>query len=61
MAPSKAMEEGSIALFCWFVSKMLMRAVPDARGAQTYLAVVGFWRDQMIFEGLKDGNGERHC
>ncbi len=28
-----------------FVSKMLMRVVPGARGARTYLAVVGSLRD----------------
>jgi hypothetical protein len=39
-ASSKVMEEGSIILCQWFVSKMLMHAVPGARGAQTYLAVV---------------------
>jgi hypothetical protein len=42
------MEVGSILLLHRFVSKMLMRVVPGARGSQTYLAVVGFWRDLMM-------------
>ena len=37
---SELMEDGSIVLCLRFVSKMLMRVVPGARGAQTYLAVV---------------------
>ncbi len=31
---------------------MLMRVVPGARGSQTYLAVVGFWRDSMMSRRL---------
>jgi hypothetical protein len=51
-ASSKVMEEGSIVL-CWrLVGKMLMRLVPGARGAQTYLAVVGSWRDRMMLQRL---------
>jgi hypothetical protein len=31
-----------------FISRELMRAVPGARGAQTYLVVVESWRDRMM-------------
>ncbi len=49
VASLKVMEEGSVVL-CWrFVSMMLMHVVPGARGAHTYLAEVGSWRDLMIF------------
>ncbi len=41
---SKLMEDGSIMLCLRFVSKMLMRVVLGARGARTYLAVVGSLR-----------------
>jgi hypothetical protein len=47
-ASSKVMEEGSIILCQRFVCKMLMREVPGARGARTYLAVVGSWWDWMM-------------
>ena len=44
----RVMEDGSIVL-CWrFDSNMLMSVVPGARGTQTYLAVVGSWRDRML-------------
>ncbi len=48
MVSSKVMEVESIVLLRRFVSKMSMGVVPGARGSQTYLAVVGFWRDLMM-------------
>jgi hypothetical protein len=47
-ASSKVMEDRSIVLCRRFASNMLMRVVPGARGAQTYSAVVGSWRDQIM-------------
>ena len=35
-ATSKVMEEGSITLFCRFMSKKLMPVLPSARGARTF-------------------------
>ena len=42
------MEDGSIVLCRRFVSKMLMRVVPGARGAHMYSTVVRSWRDRMM-------------
>ncbi len=47
-ASLKVMEEGSIVLCQRFVSRMLMRVVPGARVARTYLAVLGSWRDWIM-------------
>ena len=48
MVSSKVMDEGSMPLLRMFMSRMLMRMVPGARGSRTYLAVVGSWRDLMM-------------
>ncbi len=45
---SKVMDEGLMTLLHMFMSRMLMHAVPGARGSRTYLAVVGSWRDLMM-------------
>ncbi len=47
-ASSKVMGDGSIVSYRRFISRELMRVVPGARGARTYLVVVGSWRDQMM-------------
>ncbi len=39
---SELMEDGSIVLCLRFVSKMLMRVVPGARGTRTFLVIVRF-------------------
>jgi hypothetical protein len=44
----KVMEDRSIVLCRRFASNMVMRVMPGARGAQTYSAVVGSWRDQIM-------------
>jgi len=44
MTSSNVMEEGSG--YCFI--RMLMGVMPSARGCQTYLAVVGSWRDLMM-------------
>ncbi len=48
MASSKVMGDGSIVSCQRFISRELIRVVPGARGVQTYLAVVGSWRDRMM-------------
>ncbi len=47
-ASSKVVGDGSIVSCRRFISRELMRVVPGARGAQTYSAVVGSWRHQMM-------------
>ncbi len=47
-ASSKVMDEGSMTLLHVFMSRMLMRAVPGARGSRMYSAVVRSWRDLMM-------------
>ena len=49
VASLKVMEERLVVLCRRFVSKMLMRVLPVARGARTYSAEVGSWRDLMMF------------
>jgi hypothetical protein len=52
-ASSKVMGDGSIVSCRRFISRELMRVVPGARGARTYSAVVGSWRDQMMLRRPK--------
>ncbi len=47
---SKVMGDGSIVSCRRFISRELMHVVPGARGAQTYSAVVGSWRDRMMLQ-----------